>query len=83
VPPDGPEVFVPLAYVLPDVDGARFALAGLSTAAGETYLRVVSSGTPEAPEPADWCALERECRMFSKNHRYGLVSKPCSCSRRG
>ena len=34
VPPGAPEVFAPLSCVLPDVDGARFALAGLSTATG-------------------------------------------------
>lgn len=56
-PPDGPEVFVPLADVLPDVDGARFALAGLSTAAGETYLHVVSSGMPAVPQPEDQFGL--------------------------
>ena len=47
VPADGPEVFAPLAGVLPDVDGTRFALAGLSTAAGESHLHVVSSGMPQ------------------------------------
>jgi hypothetical protein len=47
VPADGPEVFAPLACVLPEVDGARFALAGLSTAAGESHLHVVSSGMPQ------------------------------------
>jgi hypothetical protein len=41
VPADGA---VPLAATLPDVDGTRFALAGLSTAAGESHLHVVSSG---------------------------------------
>lgn len=46
VPAGGPEVFAPLAVVLPDVDGARFALAGLSTAAGESHLHVISSGMP-------------------------------------
>ena len=40
----GAEVSVPLAVVLPDVDGATFVLAGLSIAAGETYLHAVSSG---------------------------------------
>ena len=49
-PAGGPEVFVPLADVLPDVDGARFALAGLSTAAGESHLHVVSSGMPRLAE---------------------------------
>ena len=47
VPADGPEVFAPLADILPDVDGARFALAGLSTAAGQSHLHVVSSGMPQ------------------------------------
>jgi hypothetical protein len=46
VPADGPEVFAPLAVVLPDVDGARFALAGLSTAAGESHLHVIGGGMP-------------------------------------
>jgi hypothetical protein len=44
VPAEGAEVSVPLDVVLPDVDGATFVLAGLSIAAGETYLHVVSSG---------------------------------------
>jgi hypothetical protein len=47
VPADGPEVFAPLACVLPDVDGARFALAGLSMAAGQSHLHVISSGMPQ------------------------------------
>ncbi len=47
VPADGPEVFAPLAGILPDVDGARFALAGLSTAAGESHLHVIGSGMPQ------------------------------------
>jgi hypothetical protein len=42
-----PEVFAPLAAVLPDVDGTRFALAGLSSAAGASHLHVVGSGVPE------------------------------------
>jgi hypothetical protein len=47
VPADGPEVFAPLAAVLPEVDGAQFALAGLSTAAGESHLHVVCSDMPQ------------------------------------
>jgi hypothetical protein len=53
VPADGPEVFAPLAVVLPYVDGARFALAGLSAAAGESHLHVISSGMPQL---TDWFA---------------------------
>jgi hypothetical protein len=47
VPADGPEVFAPLAAVLPEVDGAQFALAGLSTAPGESHLHVVCSDMPQ------------------------------------
>jgi hypothetical protein len=47
VPANGPEVFAPLADILPEVDGAQFALAGLSTAAGESHLHVVSCGMPQ------------------------------------
>jgi len=46
VPAEGPELFAPFAATLPEVDGARFALAGLSTAAGESHLHVVSRGMP-------------------------------------
>ena len=52
-PAGGPEVFAPLADVLPDVDGARFALAGLSMVAGQSHLHVVSSGMPRL---AEWFA---------------------------
>ena len=55
VPAGGPEVFAPLACLLPDVDGARFALAGLSMAAGQSHLHVVSSGMPRL---ADWFAYD-------------------------
>ncbi len=47
VPADGSELFAPLAAILPEVDGAQFALAGLSTAAGESHLHVVSSDMPQ------------------------------------
>ena len=45
-PPPGPEVFTPLAVTFPDVDGATFALAGLTTATGQSYLHVIASGLP-------------------------------------
>ena len=41
------EGFVPLAIVLPDIDGTRFALAGLSAAGGQSYLHVAASGLAE------------------------------------
>jgi len=46
-PAGGRELFAPLAAILPEVDGAQFALAGLSTAAGESHLHVVSSDMPQ------------------------------------
>jgi hypothetical protein len=51
---DGPEVFAPLACVSPDVDGARFALAGLSTAGGESYLHVVAQGMAPLADRYAW-----------------------------
>ncbi len=53
-PASGAEVFAPLACVLPDVDGARFALAGLNTAAGESHLHVISSGMPRLADRFQW-----------------------------
>ena len=53
-PVGGAEVFAPLACVLPDVDGARLALAGLSTAAGESHLHVISSGLPRLARRYHW-----------------------------
>lgn len=50
-PASAPGTFAPLALVLPDVDGGRFALAGLSSAAGESHLHVIGSGS--LPGPAD------------------------------
>jgi hypothetical protein len=53
-PADGAEVFAPLACVFPAVDGARLALAGLSTAAGESHLHVISSGMPGLARRYQW-----------------------------
>ena len=76
VPADGPEVFAPLADVLPSVDGARFALAGLSTAGGETHLHVVCSGMPQ---PADWfgrLGFSWWLRDSEGNWHVGTVGEP-------
>ena len=45
-PAGGPEVFAPVAVILPDLDGTRLVLAGLSVAAGQSHLHVISSGLP-------------------------------------
>ena len=49
-PETGLELFAPLAAILPDLDGTRFALAGLSLTAGNSYLHVVASGLPNLAE---------------------------------
>jgi hypothetical protein len=58
VPADDPDACAPLNCVLPDVDGARFALAGLSTVAGESHLHVISNGMPQLMDGFDrnWTA---------------------------
>ncbi len=48
------DMFAPLGRLLPNVDGARLALAGLSTAAGESYLHVISSGLPRPAQRYQW-----------------------------
>jgi hypothetical protein len=53
-PADDADAFAPLACVLPDVDGARFALAGLNTVAGESHLHVISSGMPQLADRYQW-----------------------------
>jgi hypothetical protein len=80
-PAAGPEVFAPLASVLPDVDGARFALAGLSMAGGESYLHVVSSGMPRL---AHWFAYNWTpgfswwVRDDAGNWHVAMAGEPCT-----
>jgi len=52
--PAGGDVLVPLACVLPEMDGTRLVLAGLSTAAGKSHLHVVSSGLPRLTTRSAW-----------------------------
>jgi hypothetical protein len=55
-PTDGSEVFAPLASILPDLDGTQFTLTGMSTAAGESHLHMISSGMPQLTDrfAHDW-----------------------------
>jgi hypothetical protein len=48
------DMVAPLGRLLPAVDGARLALAGLSSAAGESYLHVISSGLPRLARRYQW-----------------------------
>jgi hypothetical protein len=52
--PAGGDVLVPLACVLPEMDGTRLVLAGLSTAAGKSHLHVVGSGLPRLTTRSAW-----------------------------
>jgi hypothetical protein len=45
----GPEWFAPLGPAVADLADARFVLAGLATAAGQSFLHVVATGTPPQP----------------------------------
>ena len=80
-PAAGPEVLAPLADVLPDLDGARFALAGLSMAAGESHLHVVSSGMPRLEK---WFAYHWRpgfswwVRDGAGNWHVGMAGEPCT-----
>jgi hypothetical protein len=49
-----PEVFAPLGVVLPDIEGTRLAIAGLSMAAGESFLHVVGSGLRQLESIYGW-----------------------------
>jgi hypothetical protein len=48
------DLSAPLACLLPEVDGVRLALDGLSTLAGESYLHVISSGLPRLASRYQW-----------------------------
>lgn len=79
VPAGGPDVFAPLACVLPDVDGARFALTGLSTAAGESHLHVISSGMRQLAGPFEWNwtpGFSWWLRDSTGNWHVGTLGKP-------
>jgi hypothetical protein len=53
--PSGPEWFAPLGPAAADVDGARFAFAGLATAGGQSLLHVVATGVaPRAVHRSWW-----------------------------
>ena len=42
----GPDWHAPFGVILADVDGTRFALGGLTSAAGQSHLHVVTTGMP-------------------------------------
>ena len=48
-PGPGPEWFVPLGPAVADLEDARFVVAGLATAAGQSFLHVVATGMALQP----------------------------------
>jgi hypothetical protein len=52
--PPGPEWFAPLGPTAADLEGARFAFAGLASAGGQTFLHVVAAGLPPRPAYRSW-----------------------------
>jgi hypothetical protein len=52
--PPGPEWFAPLGPAAVDLEGARFAFAGLASAGGQTFLHVVAAGLPPRPAYRSW-----------------------------
>ncbi len=45
----GREWFAPLGPTAAELEGARFVVAGLATAAGQSFLHVVATGMPPQP----------------------------------
>ena len=77
---DGPDGVAAVAAVLPEVDGARFALAGLDSVADSATLRVVAWGWQPSPRPGlggdrfSWWARDDRGRWhLAREHgvRYG------------
>jgi hypothetical protein len=48
-PGSGPEWFAPVGPAVADLEDARFAVAGLATAAGQSFLHVVATGMAPLP----------------------------------
>lgn len=79
----GQEVFTPLATILPDIEGTRFALAGLSTAAGQSYLHVAASGLAELTErfTRHWSpGFSWWVRDSAGNWHVAVIAEPCARS---
>ncbi len=79
-PASAPEWFAPVGPAAADLDGARFTMAGLATAAGRSFLHVVATGT--APQPihgtgiATGTGLSWWVRDGAGDWHLGVVSDP-------
>ena len=62
---DGPDRVAAVAAVLPEVDGARFAVAGLDSAAGSATLRVMAWGW----QPSPLTSLEDRFSWWARDDR--------------
>ena len=62
---DGPDRVAAVAAVLPEVDGARFAVAGLDSAAGSATLRMMAWGW----QPSPLTSLEDRFSWWARDDR--------------
>jgi hypothetical protein len=69
------------ASILPDVDGTRFALAGLSAASGESHLHVISAGMPHLTDrfAHNWTpGFSSWLRDGAGNWHVAMADEPCT-----
>ncbi|MGH3205459.1 MAG: hypothetical protein ACRDP5_25925 [Streptosporangiaceae bacterium] len=75
-PGAGPEWFVPLGPAVADLADARFVLAGLATAGGQSFLHVVATGMAPQPIHGPDTGLSWWVRDGAGHWHLGLVSDP-------
>jgi hypothetical protein len=75
-PRPGPEWFAPLGPAVADLEDARFAIAGLATAAGQSFLHVVATGMAPQPIHGQDTGLSWWVRDGDEHWHLALVSDP-------
>jgi len=75
-PGPGPEWFVPLGPAVADLQDARFAIAGLATVAGQSFLHVVATGMAPQPSHGPDTGLSWWARDSGGHWHLAMVSDP-------
>jgi hypothetical protein len=75
-PGPGPEWFVPLGPAVADLEDARFAVAGLATAGGQSFLHVVAAGRAPQLRPGQDTGLSWWVRDSGGHWHLAVVSDP-------
>jgi hypothetical protein len=75
-PGPGPEWFAPLGPAVADLQDARFAVAGLATAAGQSFLHVVAAGRAPQLRHGQDTGLSWWVRDSGGHWHLGVVSDP-------